>query len=135
MPFDVWVSPLFLLGLEYPAEESDTVSVVVGIEILHMFFSTHTLYYMLVEGFGNPSVLSASPFSGAAMPALNGAGTYRGHGVGSRIRTHGSSPVGFCTQMFFVWRIVRLKEDIWGKTAACLVVLVRSIWRDVVVHG
>ncbi|TEB26252.1 hypothetical protein FA13DRAFT_1575554, partial [Coprinellus micaceus] len=68
------------------------VSIVVLIEILHMFFSTHTTHTILAEGFGDPSVLLTSPFSGAAMPALNGT-------------------VGLCTQMFFAWRIIPIKQN------------------------
>ena len=56
----------------------EDITIVVGVivvEILHTFFSTHTAHTVLAEGFGDPSVLLTSPFSGAALPAPNGTGT------------------------------------------------------------
>ncbi|KAJ3549908.1 hypothetical protein NMY22_g713 [Coprinellus aureogranulatus] len=78
------------------------VAFVVIIELLHLVFSTHTLYGILVRGFGDPGVLRTSPFSGAAMPALNGL-------------------VGFCTQIFFAWRIIRLRQTLFGRIITGLV--------------
>jgi hypothetical protein len=48
--------------------------VVVVVEFLHIVFSTHTTYTILALGFADPRVLTNSPFSGAALPALNGTG-------------------------------------------------------------
>ncbi|KAJ2924094.1 hypothetical protein H1R20_g4079, partial [Candolleomyces eurysporus] len=80
------------------------VVVVVIVEILHMFFSTHTTYSILAVGFTDPRVFINTPWSGAALPALNGT-------------------VGLCTQVFFAWRILVLTKSIWGKMSAGLVVL------------
>lgn len=60
------------------------VVVVVIVEILHMFFSTHTTYSILAVGFTDPKVFVNTPWSGASLPALNGT-------------------VGLCTQVFFAW--------------------------------
>ncbi|KAJ3545260.1 hypothetical protein NMY22_g2511 [Coprinellus aureogranulatus] len=80
------------------------VCVVVVEEILHMVFSTHTTYAILAEGFADPTVLVNSPFSGAALPALNGT-------------------VGFCTQIFFAWRVLILTKSVFGKIAAGVIAL------------
>ncbi|RXW25087.1 hypothetical protein EST38_g758 [Candolleomyces aberdarensis] len=62
------------------------VCVVVAIEIAHMCMATHLTYYVLALGYTNPRVFEQTPWSGAALPAVNGL-------------------VGLCTQVFFAWRI------------------------------
>ncbi|KAF6758019.1 hypothetical protein DFP72DRAFT_889666 [Ephemerocybe angulata] len=84
------------------------VAVVVVIELLHMAFSSHTTYSFLAAGYGDPTVFVNAPFSGAALPALNAAG-------------------GFCTQIFFAWRILILTKSIFGKIAAGLVALLAGM--------
>lgn len=50
------------------------VSGVVVIELLHMSFSTHVIYNAFAASFGSPTAFTDSPFSAAALPALNGSG-------------------------------------------------------------
>lgn len=82
--FFVYLGQLGMVSLELcdvpKLTDSDayllTVCFVVALELTHMCLSTHTAYVMLADGFANPAILLTSPVSGAALPAVNGAGTY-----------------------------------------------------------
>lgn len=50
------------------------VYTVVILELLHVVFLSHTTYSRFASGFGNVAGLSRSEWSGAALPAVSGAG-------------------------------------------------------------
>lgn len=84
------------------------IGVVTVIELLHMSFSTHSTYSILAVGFGNPASIVDSPISASAIATLNGA-------------------AGFCTQVFFAWRIMALTKNLWGRAAALLIALTAAL--------
>ncbi|KAF6744347.1 hypothetical protein DFP72DRAFT_1078726 [Ephemerocybe angulata] len=89
-------------------------------EILHLIMTTHTAYTIIAQGFGDLSALASSPWSGSALPFLNGF-------------------VSFCVQLFFAcsfdwgWILTLLKHSnrtviVWlSGTVACDVLMTGSI--------
>ncbi|KAF6752362.1 hypothetical protein DFP72DRAFT_451938 [Ephemerocybe angulata] len=73
-------------------------------EILHLIMTTHTAYTIIAQGFGDLSALASSPWSGSALPFLNGF-------------------VSFCVQLFFAWRVKQLGKNIYAISCAAIILL------------
>ncbi|RXW19819.1 hypothetical protein EST38_g6039 [Candolleomyces aberdarensis] len=78
------------------------VLLVTIIEVLHLVFTTHTTYSILAQGYSDLKALESSPWSGSALPVLNGL-------------------VSFCTQLFFAWRVWRLGRNTFANIASGLI--------------
>jgi hypothetical protein len=57
-----------------PLKALNTVLLVTIVEVLHLVFTTHTTYSILAQGYSDLDMLNSSPWSGSALPILNGIG-------------------------------------------------------------
>ncbi|KAJ7156523.1 hypothetical protein C8R43DRAFT_1234758 [Mycena crocata] len=84
---------VYIFSISFPNERIGIKALVYGIyflDVVQTAISTHFAYAMLVEGWGNPSVLTDLPWSSTAIPIFTGL-------------------ISASVQIFFAWRIYSLK--------------------------